>query len=54
VSNRYGIIKDSSGNPNNFYDPRKQRSEKKFNKAKYVPQARAEIEFNMDQVEEQP
>lgn len=23
VSNRYGVIRDSSGNANNFYDPRK-------------------------------
>ena len=45
VSNRYANIKDSQGNINNFYDPRKQRVEKRYVQTKYIPHARVDIAY---------
>lgn len=51
ISNRYASIKDSSGNVNNIYDPRKQKSEKRFVKKKYIPHAQAEYDYNFYKTE---
>lgn len=55
ASSRYGTIRDSSGNVNNYYDHRKIRPEKRFAKKNYIPHAaRADLEFNNEIVEEAP